>query len=269
VEQGLNIIISGGTGSGKTTLLNVLSGFVPVDERIVTVEDAAELQLKQEHVVRLETRPANLEGVGEITIRDLIKNALRMRPNRIIVGECRDGAALDMLAAMNTGHDGSMTTVHANTPREAVARLETLCLMAGMDLPAKAIREQVAGAVDLIIQISRLSDHSRKCISIAEVVGMQGETVTLQEVFRFKEEGFDKNRKVVGQFQASGLIPTFIEEFEQKGVVVPRNLFMTSESATTKPKHTSTGPKPMIPKIGGTAPAVSSVPKKTGTGGNS
>jgi septum site-determining protein MinD len=265
VEQGLNIIISGGTGSGKTTLLNVLSGFVPVDERIVTVEDAAELQLKQEHVVRLETRPANLEGVGEITIRDLIKNALRMRPNRIIVGECRDGAALDMLAAMNTGHDGSMTTVHANTPREAVARLETLCLMAGMDLPAKAIREQVAGAVDLIVQISRLSDHSRKCISIAEVVGMQGDTVTLQEVFKFKEEGFDKNRKVVGQFQASGLIPTFIEEFEQKGVVVPRNLFMTSEATTTKPKHASTGPRPLVPKIGGGAPVP---PKKTGTGGN-
>lgn len=269
VEQGLNIIISGGTGSGKTTLLNVLSGFVPADERIVTVEDAAELQLKQEHVVRLETRPANLEGVGEITIRDLIKNALRMRPNRIIVGECRDGAALDMLAAMNTGHDGSMTTVHANTPREAVARLETLCLMAGMDLPAKAIREQVAGAVDLIVQISRLSDHSRKCISIAEVVGMQGETVTLQEVFRFKEEGFDKNRKVVGQFQASGLIPTFIEEFEQKGVNVPRNLFLTSEASVQKPKHTSTGPKPVIPKIGGAAPAAPGVPpKKTGTGGN-
>jgi len=260
VEQGLNIIISGGTGSGKTTLLNVLSGFIPVDERIVTVEDAAELQLKQEHVVRLETRPANLEGAGEITIRDLIKNALRMRPNRIVVGECRDGAALDMLAAMNTGHDGSMTTVHANMPREAIARLETLCLMAGMDLPAKAIREQIAGAVDLIIQISRMSDHSRKCISITEVVGMQGDTVTLQEVFRFKEEGFDKNRKVVGQFQALGLIPTFIEEFEQKGVAVPRNLFMSSESATLKPQAKATGPTPpSVPRIQ-TGP-----PKKTGS----
>lgn len=261
VEQGLNIIISGGTGSGKTTLLNVLSGYIPVTERIITVEDAAELQLKQEHVVRLETRPANLEGTGEVSIRDLIKNSLRMRPDRIVVGECRDGAALDMLAAMNTGHDGSMTTVHANMPREAVARLETLCLMAGMDLPAKAIREQIAGAVDLIIQISRLSDHSRKCISITEVVGMQGDTVTLQEVFRFKEEGFDKNRKVVGQFQATGLIPTFIESFEQKGISVPRGLFMTSESASVKAAAKPTGPQPAsVPRI----PGNSGPPKKTG-----
>ncbi|MGZ3722751.1 MAG: ATPase, T2SS/T4P/T4SS family, partial [Bdellovibrionales bacterium] len=262
VEQGLNIIISGGTGSGKTTLLNVLSSFIPVNERIVTVEDAAELQLKQEHVVRLETRPANLEGTGEVSIRDLIKNSLRMRPDRIVVGECRDGAALDMLAAMNTGHDGSMTTVHANMPREAIARLETLCLMAGMDLPAKAIREQIAGAVDLIIQISRMSDHTRKCISITEIVGMQGDTVTLQEVFKFKEEGFDKNRKIVGQFQATGLIPTFIENFEQKGISVPRNLFMTSEQATIKQTHKATGPQPgSIPRI------PPSPPKKTGTGG--
>ncbi len=261
VEQGLNIIISGGTGSGKTTLLNVLSSFIPVNERIITAEDAAELQLKQDHVVRLETRPANLEGTGEVTIRDLIKNSLRMRPNRIVVGECRDGAALDMLAAMNTGHDGSMTTVHANTPREAVSRLETLCLMAGMELPAKAIREQIAGAVQLIVQISRMSDGSRKLMSITEVCGMQGDTVTLQEVFRFKEEGFDKNRKVIGQFQALGLIPTFIEEFEQKGVSIPRGLFMTAEQTQKKPTH-SGGPKPpSIPRIGG-------VPsKKTGSGG--
>jgi pilus assembly protein CpaF len=271
VEQGLNIVISGGTGSGKTTLLNVMSSFIPANERIVTVEDAAELQLKQEHVVRLETRPANLEGTGEVSIRDLIRNSLRMRPDRIVVGECRDGAALDMLAAMNTGHDGSMTTVHANTPREAVARLETLCLMAGMDLPAKAIREQIAGAVNLIIQICRLSDGSRKIMSITEVVGMQGDTVTLQEVFRFKEEGFDKNRKIIGQFQALGLIPTFIEEFEQKGVSVPRNLFISSEQQTQKPKHQATGPKPpSIPRIGGNAPATppGTPPKKTGTGGN-
>lgn len=260
VEQGLNIIISGGTGSGKTTLLNVLSSFIPTNERIVTVEDAAELQLKQEHVVRLETRPANLEGTGEVTIRDLIRNSLRMRPDRIVVGECRDGAALDMLAAMNTGHDGSMTTVHANTPREAISRLETLCLMAGMDLPAKAIREQVAGAVDLIVQISRLSDGSRKLMSITEVVGMQGETVTLQEVFRFKEEGFDKNRKIIGQFQALGLIPTFIEEFEQKGVSIPRNLFISSEQQITKKPGAAPGPKPpSIPRI---APVP---PKKSGT----
>lgn len=265
VEQGLNVIISGGTGSGKTTLLNVLSSFIPANERIVTVEDAAELQLKQEHVVRLETRPANIEGTGEISIRDLIRNSLRMRPDRIVVGECRDGAALDMLAAMNTGHDGSMTTVHANNPREAVARLETLCLMAGMDLPAKAIREQIAGAVDLIVQISRMSDGSRKLMSITEVVGMQGETVTLQEVFRFKEEGFDKNRKIIGQFQALGLIPTFIEEFEQKGVSVPRNLFMTSESNASKPAHKPGGPQaPSIPRLSGLNPTP---PKKTGTGG--
>lgn len=262
VEQGLNIVISGGTGSGKTTLLNVMSSFIPANERIVTVEDAAELQLKQEHVVRLETRPANLEGTGEVSIRDLIKNSLRMRPDRIVVGECRDGAALDMLAAMNTGHDGSMTTVHANTPRESIARLETLCLMAGMDLPAKAIREQIAGAVNLIVQISRLSDGSRKLMSITEVVGMQGDTVTLQEVFRFKEEGFDKNRKIIGQFQALGLIPTFIEEFEQKGVSIPRNLFMTSEQTQKKPTHAPGPGAPNIPRIGGLPPK-----KPTGTGG--
>ena len=228
VEQGLNIVISGGTGSGKTTLLNVLSSFIPTNERIITVEDAAELQLKQEHVVRLETRPANMEGSGEVTIRDLIRNSLRMRPDRIVVGECRDGAALDMLSAMNTGHDGSMTTVHANNPREACSRLETLCLMAGMDLPVKAIREQVAGAVNLIIQIGRLSDGSRKIKNVAEVVGLQGDTVTLQEIFRFKEEGFDKNRKILGQFQAMGMIPTFIEKFEQRGLKIPRSLFTTS-----------------------------------------
>ena len=228
VEQGLNIVISGGTGSGKTTLLNVLSSFIPSNERIITVEDAAELQMKQEHVVRLETRPANMEGSGEVTIRDLIRNSLRMRPDRIVVGECRDGAALDMLSAMNTGHDGSMTTVHANNPREACSRLETLCLMAGMDLPVKAIREQVAGAVNLIIQIGRLSDGSRKIKNVAEVVGLQGDTVTLQEIFRFKEEGFDKNRKILGQFQAMGMIPTFIEKFEQRGLKIPRSLFTTS-----------------------------------------
>ena len=231
VEQGLNIVISGGTGSGKTTLLNVMSSFIPANERIITVEDAAELQLKQEHIVRLETRPPNMEGTGEVTIRDLIRNSLRMRPDRIIVGECRDGAALDMLSAMNTGHDGSMTTVHANNPREAVARLETLCLMAGMDLPIKAIREQVAGAVNLIIQIGRLSDGTRKLRSVTEVIGLQSDTVTLQEIFRFKEEGFDKNRKIIGQFQAMGRIPTFIEKFEKRGLKIPRSLFTTSSSA--------------------------------------
>jgi len=266
VDQGLNIIISGGTGSGKTTLLNVMSSFIPAKERIITVEDAAELQMKQEHVVRLETRPANIEGTGEVSIRDLIKNSLRMRPDRIVVGECRDGAALDMLSAMNTGHDGSMTTVHANNPREAVARLETLCMMAGLDLPARAIREQIAGAVDLIVQISRLSDGSRKVMSITEVVGMQGDIVTLQEVFRFKEEGFDKNRKIVGQFQAMGLIPTFIETFEQRGVTIPRNLFVTNnQPPPAAPKSSS---RPGVGKSPIARPALKKPEiKKTGTGG--
>ena len=232
VENGLNVIVSGGTGSGKTTLLNVLSSFIPATERIITVEDAAELQLKQVHVVRLESRPSNMEGTGAVTIRDLVRNTLRMRPDRIVVGECRGGEALDMLQAMNTGHDGSMTTVHANSPREAIGRLETLVMMAGMELPARAIREQISGAVDLIIQISRLSDGSRKIISITEVVGMQGETVTLQEIFRYKEEGFDKNRKIIGQFQAMGLVPSFIEEFERRGVKIPRTLFSNAPTPT-------------------------------------
>ena len=260
VENGLNVVISGGTGSGKTSLLNMLSGFIPVNERIITVEDAAELQMQQEHVVRLETRPANMEGTGAVTIRDLIKNALRMRPDRIVVGECRDGAALDMLQAMNTGHDGSMTTTHANSPRECVARLETLCMMAGMELPVRAIREQVSSAVHLIVQISRLSDGSRKVISITEVCGMQGDTVTLQEVFRFKETGFDKNRKIVGQFQAMGLIPSFIEKLEQKGVIIPREMF------SNDPKATATGPA--APKASLVPPVVAPLNiKKTGTGG--
>ena len=239
VEQGMNVIISGGTGSGKTTFLNVLSSFIPGGERIITVEDAAELQLKQDHVVRLETRPANIEGEGAVTIRDLIKNSLRMRPDRIVVGECRDGAALDMLSAMNTGHDGSLTTVHANNAREAVARLETLCLMAGMDLPAKAIREQIAGAVNLIVQIGRMSDGSRKVKSVTEVVGMQGDVVTLQEVFRFKEEGFTKEGKIIGQFQASGIIPGFVEKFEQRGVKIPRDLFTTKKTQSMEPSPPS------------------------------
>jgi septum site-determining protein MinD len=225
VENGLNVVISGGTGSGKTSLLNMISSFIPATERIVTVEDAAELQMQQEHVVRLETRPANMEGTGAVTIRDLIKNSLRMRPDRIVVGECRDGAALDMLQAMNTGHDGSMTTTHANSPRECIARLETLCLMAGMDLPARAIREQISNAVNLIVQISRLSDGSRKILSLTEVAGMQGDVVTLAEIFRFKETGYDKNRKIQGVFQVMGHIPTFIEKLEAKGVMISRDIF--------------------------------------------
>ena len=250
VEQGLNVIISGGTGSGKTTLLNVLSAFIPESDRIITIEDAAELQLKQSHVVRLETRKANVEGTGEVTIRDLIINSLRMRPDRIVLGECRDGGALDMLAAMNTGHDGSMTTVHANNPREAVSRLENLCLMAGMDLPAKAIREQIASAVQLIIQIGRLSDGSRKIKSITEVCGVQGDVVTLQEIFRFKETGFDKNRKIIGQFQVMGRVPTFIERFENKGVHVPRDLFTTQKSVSSQSKSSKLiRPKMASPRV--------------------
>ncbi len=258
VEQGLNVVISGGTGSGKTTFLNVLSSFIPSGERIITIEDAAELQLKQDHVVRLETRPANIEGEGEVSIRDLIKNSLRMRPDRIVVGECRDGAALDMLSAMNTGHDGSLTTVHANNPREAVARLETLCLMAGMELPAKAIREQIASAVNMIIQIGRLSDGSRKVKSITEVVGMQGDVVTLQEVFRFKEEGFTKDGKILGQFQAVGIIPTCIEKFERKGVKIPRSLFTTKSSKEMKSPSLSLKPGFKRP------PSFTPTPKKEG-----
>jgi pilus assembly protein CpaF len=227
IESRLNIIVSGGTGSGKTTLLNVLSNFIPATERIITVEDSAELQLGQDHVVRLETRPSNIEGEGEVTIRDLVKQTLRMRPDRIIVGECRAGEALDMLQAMNTGHDGSLTTIHSNTPRDCVARLETLIMMAGMNLPVKAIREQISSAVHLIVQQSRLSDGSRKVIYITEVVGIQGETVSLQDVFLFKQEGLDKRRKVQGRFVATGFIPKFVEQIEAKGLKIPRSLFTT------------------------------------------
>jgi Flp pilus assembly CpaF family ATPase len=225
VEAKLNIVVSGGTGSGKTTLLNVLSNFIPSSERIITVEDAAELQLGQDHVVRLETRPKNIEGEGEVSIRDLIKSCLRMRPDRIVVGECRGGEALDMLQAMNTGHSGSLTTVHANNPRECIGRLETLVMMAGMGLPLKAIRETVASAVNLIIQQSRLSDGSRKVTYISEVIGMQGETVTIQDIFVYKQEGLDKNRKIIGRFVPTGFIPKFVEEMEAKGMKISRGLF--------------------------------------------
>lgn len=242
VENGLNVVISGGTGSGKTTLLNMMSSFIPSNERIITVEDAAELQMQQEHVVRLETRPPSMEGTNAITIRDLIKNALRMRPDRIVVGECRDGAALDMLQAMNTGHDGSMTTTHANSPRECIARVETLCMMAGMDLPVRAIREQIASAVHLIVQISRLSDGSRKILSVTEVGGMQGDVVTLAEIFRFKETGYDKNRRIQGIFQATGTIPSFIQKLSDKGVVIPREIFST-ENKSPSPDASASGLK--------------------------
>ncbi len=215
-----NIVISGGTGSGKTTLLNVLSASIPEDERIVTIEDAAELQLKQPHVVSLETRPANMEGRGEYSIRDLVKNALRMRPDRILVGECRGGEALDMLQAMNTGHEGSMTTTHANSPREAVSRLETLCLMAGLDLPAKAIREQIATSVDVIIQQTRFSDGTRRVTSISEIVGMDfdGE-LELHEIFAYVRTGTGPNGKVLGEHRASGYMPTFLDEFITMGLI--------------------------------------------------
>jgi pilus assembly protein CpaF len=228
IEARLNMIISGGTGSGKTTLLNVLAAFIPPNERILTVEDSAELQLPQDHWGRLETRPANMEGKGEVTIRDLVKNTLRMRPDRIVVGECRSGEALDMLQAMNTGHDGSMTTVHSNTPRDCIARMETLVMMAGMDLPAKAIREQIASAVNLIIQQTRLSDGSRKVTSITEVIGMQGDVVTLQEIFCFKQTGMDKNRKVLGKYVATGFIPKFIDDLDAQGIKIPRGIFSVS-----------------------------------------
>ncbi len=225
VEAKLNIVVSGGTGSGKTTLLNVLSNFIPASERIITVEDAAELQLGQDHVVRLETRPKNIEGEGEVSIRDLIKCCLRMRPDRIVVGECRGGEALDMLSAMNTGHSGSLTTVHANNPRESLGRLETLVMMAGMGLPLKAIRETISSAVNLIIQQSRMSDGTRKVTYISEVIGMQGEIVTLQDIFVYKQEGLDKNRKIVGRFVPTGFIPKFVEEMEAKGMKISRGLF--------------------------------------------
>lgn len=259
VENGLNVVISGGTGSGKTTLLNMLSSFIPSNERIITVEDAAELQMQQEHVVRLETRPPSMEGSNAITIRDLIKNALRMRPDRIVVGECRDGAALDMLQAMNTGHDGSMTTTHANSPRECIARLETLCMMSGMELPVRAIREQIASAVHLIVQISRLSDGSRKVLSVTEVAGMQGDVVTLAEIFRFKETGYDKNRRIQGQFQATGTIPSFIQKLADKGVVIPREIF-SNDGGPAAPQGPKLQGPPGMPKPAAPVPPA----KKTG-----
>ncbi len=223
----LNIVISGGTGSGKTTLLNVVSSFIPNDERIVTIEDAAELQLQQEHVVRLETRPPNIEGKGAITMRDLVKNSLRMRPERIVVGEVRAGEALDMLQAMNTGHDGSLTTLHANTPRDAIRRMETLVMMAGFDLPQRAIREQIASAIDLIIQASRLSDGSRKVTSITEIVGMEGDVVLMQDIFLFKQEGVDENGKIVGEFKYTGVRPKFLDRIIASGAKLDLSMFET------------------------------------------
>jgi pilus assembly protein CpaF len=225
VQARLNVLISGGTGTGKTTMLNILSGFIPNDERIVTIEDAAELQLRQEHVVRLETRPANIEGKGEIAQRELVKNALRMRPDRIILGEVRGAESLDMLQAMNTGHDGSLTTVHANSCRDALTRIETLVSMAGLNLATKAMRHYVSSALDVIIQIARLSDGTRKLISVQEIVGMEGDLITLQELFVFQQTGLDKDHKVKGRFRATGVRPKFVERMIAKGVVLPSELF--------------------------------------------
>ena len=226
VRGRMNVLVSGGTGSGKTTTLNVLSSSIPDDERIVTIEDAAELQLNQQHVLRLESRPANVEGKGQITIRDLVRNSLRMRPDRIVIGEVRDGAALDMLQAMNTGHDGSLSTVHANTPRDALARLETMVLMAGVDLPVRAIREQVASGIDLIVQQARLKDGSRKIVQVTEVVGMEGDIITLQDLFVLDHKlGFDAHGRSLARLKSCGLRPKLQERLEDAGVHVPASLF--------------------------------------------
>jgi pilus assembly protein CpaF len=225
VEARFNILISGGTGSGKTTTLNVLSGFIPTTERIVTIEDAAELQMRQDHVVRLETRPANIEGIGMVTIRDLVRNALRMRPDRVVIGECRGAEALDMLQAMNTGHDGSLTTGHSNNPREMLSRLETMVLMAGMDLPVRAIREQIAGAIHLIIHQDRMKDGQRRVTSITEIVGMEGDIITMQDIFKFEQEYIDDQGKIHGTLQPSGLRPKYYDRILESGFKLPIDVF--------------------------------------------
>ena len=225
VRARLNVLISGGTGCGKTTILNILSGFIPATERIVTIEDAAELQLRQDHVVRLETRPANIEGKGEFSQRELVRNALRMRPDRIVVGEVRGAETVDMLQAMNTGHDGSLTTVHANSSRDALTRIETMVAMAGFDLPSKALRHYISSALDVIIQLTRLSDGSRKVVSVQEISGMEGDVVTMQEIFTFEQTGVDHNGKVKGRFRATGIRPKFVEKFQAMGIQLPNDLF--------------------------------------------
>ena len=225
VKSRTNVVVSGGTGSGKTTLLNVLSSFIPEDERIITVENAAELQLRQDHVVSLESRPPNVEGRGEVTIRDLVINCLRMRPERIIVGECRGGETMDMLQAMNTGHDGSMTTIHANTPKDSIGRIETMCMMSGLDLPARAIREQIVSAVQVIVQQSRLKDGTRKVTQVTEISGMEGDVVVMQDIFVFEQTGMDEKGKIIGTLRPTGVRPKFIEKFEAMNIFLPSNTF--------------------------------------------
>ncbi len=229
IKARLNIVVAGGTGSGKTTTLNILSNFIPEDERTITVENAAELQMRQDHVVTLESRPPSLEGTGEVTMMDLIVNCLRMRPDRIVVGECRGGEALAMLQAMNTGHDGSLTTAHANTPKDTISRLETMCLMAGMDLPMRAIREQIASAVNLIVQQARLKDGSRKIINITEVNGMEGDQIQMSDIFVFEQTGVDERGKIVGKLRPTGVRPKFAEQLDAMGIFLPPNIFGNSD----------------------------------------
>jgi len=229
VKGKLNILVSGGTGSGKTTLLNMLSGYIPSDERIVTIEDSAELQLQQPHTVRLETRPANIEGRGEISQRDLVKNCLRMRPDRIVIGEVRGGEALDMLTAMNTGHEGSLTTLHANSPRDALGRLEYMVCMAGFDMPVSNIRTQIASAINLVVQLERLEDGTRRVTSIQEINGMEGEVITMSEIFRFVREGRDQNGDIIGKFDSTGVIPGFHSKLKQHGIDLPFELFNSGD----------------------------------------
>ncbi len=225
VKARLNVIISGGTGCGKTTILNILSSFIPDDERIITIEDAAELQLRQAHVVRLETRPPNVEGKGEVNQRDLVKNCLRMRPDRIVMGECRGAETLDMLQAMNTGHDGSLTTIHANTPRDAMTRIETLVALAGLNISTKGLRHYISSAIDVVLQLTRMSDGSRKVTSLQEVTGMEGEIITLQEIFTFEQTGLTEDRKVIGKFAATGVRPKFAQKFQALGIELSPELF--------------------------------------------
>jgi pilus assembly protein CpaF len=229
VKARLNVLISGGTGAGKTTLLNILSSFIPATDRIVTIEDSAELQLRQPHVVRLETRPANIEGSGEVPQRMLLINALRMRPDRIIMGECRGGEAVDMLQAMNTGHDGSLTTIHSNSPRDALSRLETMIAMASLDLPERAMRQQIASAINIVIQVSRLGDGTRKVMQVSEIVGMEGDVITMQDIFMFERTGVDNDDRVLGQFRASGIRPRCADRLKAYGVDLSSVLFTNSE----------------------------------------